>query len=147
MRLVIQRVEEASVKVGSECSGKIGKGLLVFLGVGSNDTKETALKYLEKLIKLRIFADSEGKTNCSIADVHGELLIVSQFTLYADCKKGNRPNFLLAAEPQHANALYEFFIDECRKRIPKVETGQFGTEMKVESINDGPFTIVLDEFL
>ena len=147
MRLVIQRVEEASVKVGSECSGKIGKGLLVFLGVGSNDTKETALKYLEKLIKLRIFADSEGKTNCSIADVHGELLIVSQFTLYADCKKGNRPNFLLAAEPQHANALYEFFIDECRKRIPKVETGQFGAEMKVESINDGPFTIVLDEFL
>lgn len=147
MRLVIQRVERASVTVEGKCCGKINKGLLVFLGVGGNDTKETALKYIDKLIKLRIFADEEGKTNCSLMDVKGELLIVSQFTLYADCKKGNRPNFLQAAAPEHANNLYEYFINECKKRIPKVEAGCFGADMSVELINDGPFTIILDESL
>lgn len=145
MKLIIQRVEEASVTTNGQCIGKISKGLLVFLGVGSEDTKNTVDAYVEKLIKLRIFADEQGKTNCSLLDVNGELLIVSQFTLYADCKKGNRPNFLQAAAPDHANFLYEYFVAECRKRIEKVEVGSFGADMKVSLINDGPFTIILDE--
>lgn len=145
MKLIIQRVDEASVTVDNQCIGKIGRGLLVFLGVGSEDTESIADAYLDKLIKLRIFADEQGKTNCSLEEVNGELLIVSQFTLYADCKKGNRPNFLKAASPDYANSLYEYFIHECKKRVNKVESGSFGAEMKVNLVNDGPFTIILDE--
>ncbi|WP_066713185.1 D-aminoacyl-tRNA deacylase [Clostridium sp. Marseille-P299] len=145
MKLVVQRVEEASVTVDNQCIGKIGRGLLVLLGVSNEDTEAIADAYLDKLIKLRIFADEQGKTNCSLHDVNGELLIVSQFTLYADCKKGNRPSFIKAGAPNHANALYEYFVSECKKRVDKVETGSFGADMKVSLVNDGPFTIILDE--
>lgn len=145
MKLIIQRVDEASVIVDNQCVGKINRGYIVFLGIGSEDTKAVADSYVDKLIKLRIFADEEGKTNCSLPDVNGELLIVSQFTLYADCKKGNRPNFLKAAPPDDANSLYEYFVQECKKKVGKVETGIFGAYMKVNLVNDGPFTIILDE--
>ena len=144
MRLLIQRVNHAEVKVDEKLVGSIGKGLLVFVGVGREDTKEIADKYLKKLLGLRIFQDSEGKTNLSLADVKGSLLIVSQFTLYANCKKGNRPSFIEAGNPQKANELYEYIIAECKKQLPVVETGSFGADMKVELLNDGPFTIILD---
>lgn len=145
MRVVIQRVNEASVTVEGKCIGAIKKGLLLFLGVGQGDTQEVCDKYIDKLLKLRIFADEEGKTNLSIQDVQGELLIVSQFTLYADCKKGNRPSFTNAAKPNLAEELYEYVIARCRESIPVVETGEFGADMKINLENDGPFTIVLDE--
>ena len=145
MRVVIQRVNEASVTVEGKCIGAIKKGLLLFLGVGQGDTKEVCDKYIDKLLKLRIFADEEGKTNLSIQDVQGELLIVSQFTLYADCKKGNRPSFTNAAKPNLAEELYEYVIAKCRELIPVVESGEFGADMKIKLENDGPFTIVLDE--
>ena len=145
MRVVIQRVNEASVTVEGKCIGAIKKGLLLFLGVGQGDTQEVCDKYIDKLLKLRIFADEEGKTNLSIQDVQGELLIVSQFTLYADCKKGNRPSFTNAAKPNLAEELYEYVIAKCRESIPVVETGEFGADMKINLENDGPFTIVLDE--
>jgi D-tyrosyl-tRNA(Tyr) deacylase len=144
MRLVIQRVLNASVKVDGEVTGKIGKGFLVLLGAGMNDTKEIAEKMADKMMRLRIFSDENDKTNLSIQDVGGELLVVSQFTLYADCRKGNRPSFTNAGKPQEANALYEYFMEYCRKTIPVVESGVFGADMKVELCNDGPFTIVLD---
>ncbi len=144
MRLVIQRVLNASVKVDGEVTGKIGKGFLVLLGAGMNDTKEIAEKMADKMMRLRIFSDENDKTNLSIQDVGGELLVVSQFTLYADCRKGNRPSFTNAGKPQEANALYEYFVEYCRKTIPVVESGVFGADMKVELCNDGPFTIVLD---
>ena len=145
MRLVIQRVLHAEVLVDGNTIGKIGKGLLVFVGAGQDDTKEIADKYLRKLLGLRIFEDENGKTNLSLKDVDGELLIVSQFTLYANCKKGNRPSFIEAGEPHMAEALYEYMIDEAKKSVPVVEHGEFGADMKVSLLNDGPFTVILDE--
>lgn len=145
MKFVIQRVTEASVTIGGRVSGQIGKGFLVFIGVGQEDTKEIADKFIKKLIGLRIFDDEEGKTNLALKDVDGQLLLVSQFTLYANCKKGNRPSFVEAGAPQQAEELYEYIIEECRKQVPVVETGEFGADMKVSLLNDGPFTIILDE--
>ena len=145
MRLVIQRVLQAEVQVDHNTVGKINKGLLVFVGAGQEDTKEIADKYLKKLLGLRIFEDSDGKTNLSLKDVDGELLIVSQFTLYANCKKGNRPSFIEAGAPQMAEELYEYMIQEASKSVPVVQHGIFGADMKVSLINDGPFTIILDE--
>ena len=145
MRLVIQRVLHAEVQVDGNTIGKIGKGLLVFVGAGQDDTKEIADKYLRKLLGLRIFEDENGKTNLSLKDVDGELLIVSQFTLYANCKKGNRPSFIEYGEPHIAEALYEYMIDEAKKSVPVVEHGEFGADMKVSLLNDGPFTVILDE--
>ena len=144
MRLVIQRVLHAEVQVDGNTIGKIGKGLLVFVGAGQDDTKEIADKYLRKLLGLRIFEDENGKTNLALKDVDGSLLLVSQFTLYANCKKGNRPSFVDAAPPEMANELYEYIISECRKQIPCVETGEFGADMKVSLVNDGPFTVILE---
>ena len=145
MKFVIQRVTEASVTIDGRVSGQIGKGFLVFIGVGQEDTKEIADKFIKKLIGLRIFDDEEGKTNLALKDVDGQLLMVSQFTLYANCKKGNRPSFVEAGAPQQAEELYEYIIEECRKQVPVVETGEFGADMKVSLLNDGPFTIILDE--
>ena len=145
MRLVIQRVLHAEVQVDGNTIGKIGKGLLVFVGAGQDDTKEIADKYLRKLLGLRIFEDENGKTNLSLKDVDGELLIVSQFTLYANCKKGNRPSFIEAGEPHMAEALYEYMIEEAKKSVQVVENGEFGADMKVSLLNDGPFTVILDE--
>lgn len=144
MRLVVQRVTNANVTVDGKITGKIDKGLLVLLGVGAEDTKEILEKMADKMLRLRIFADENDKTNLSISDVSGELLIVSQFTLYADCKKGNRPSFVKAGNPQTANELYEYFKEYCKKSVPVVESGIFGADMKVELCNDGPFTIILD---
>ena len=144
MKFVIQRVNHAEVKVDGEIVGKIGKGFLVLIGVGREDTREDADWYLKKLLGLRIFEDENGKTNLSLADVNGELLLVSQFTLYANCKKGFRPSFIEAGAPDMANELYEYIIEECKKVIPVVERGNFGADMKVSLLNDGPFTIVLD---
>lgn len=144
MKLVIQRVTHASVTVDNNVIGKIGKGYMVLIGVSDTDTKEIADKMLDKMIKLRIFEDENGKTNLSLADVGGELLLISQFTLYANCKKGNRPSFIEAGSPDHANALYEFIIEKCKERVDVVEQGEFGAEMKVELLNDGPFTVILD---
>lgn len=144
MKLVIQRVTHASVTVDNNVIGKIGKGYMVLIGVSDTDTKEIADKMLDKMIKLRIFEDENGKTNLSLADVGGELLLISQFTLYANCKKGNRPSFIEAGSPDHANALYEYIIEKCKERVDIVEQGEFGAEMKVELLNDGPFTVILD---
>ena len=144
MKFVIQRVKNASVDVDGKTVGKIGKGFLVLIGVTHEDTKTIADKMIKKLIGLRIFEDENGKTNLSLSDVNGSLLLVSQFTLYADCKKGNRPSFTNAAAPEIANELYEYIISECKKQIPVVEKGIFGADMKVSLLNDGPFTIVLD---
>ncbi|MGB8454830.1 MAG: D-aminoacyl-tRNA deacylase [Anaerocolumna sp.] len=145
MRIVIQRVKQASVTVEGICIGRIGKGLLLLIGVGREDTKAIIDKYIDKIIKLRIFADDRGKTNLSLGDIHGEILAISQFTLYADCKKGNRLNFLQAAGPIKAQELYQYFIKTCKERLGKVENGEFGADMQVELLNDGPFTVVLDE--
>lgn len=147
MRVVIQRVLEAGVTVDGQCIGAIGKGFLILLGVGAEDTKEVADKYIDKILKLRIFADENGKTNLSLQDVQGEVLVVSQFTLYADCRKGNRPDFISAAGAAKAKELYEYVLDSVRSRLGKVEAGEFGGDMKVSLVNDGPFTIVLDERL
>lgn len=144
MRFVIQRVTQSSVSVDGTVIGKIGKGLLVLIGVAEKDTEETADKLVRKLTGLRVFEDENGKTNLSLADVKGELLLISQFTLYANCKKGNRPSFTEAGSPQKANALYEYIIAKCRENVPIVETGSFGAEMKVSLVNDGPFTVLLD---
>ena len=144
MKLVIQRVNNAKVDVDNKTIGQIEKGFLVLIGVGPEDTKEIADFLVEKLCNLRIFEDENQKMNLSIKDIDGELLIVSQFPLYADCKKGNRPSFAGAAEPEKANALYEYFIEKCKDKVKKVEHGKFGADMKVELLNDGPFTIVLD---
>ena len=144
MRLVIQRVLHAEVQVDGNTIGKIGKGLLVFVGAGQDDTKEIADKYLRKLLGLRIFEDENGKTNLSLKDVDGALLIVSQFTLYANCKKGNCPSFTDAGRPEMAEPMYEYILEACRKEIPVVEQGEFGADMKVALVNDGPFTVVLD---
>ena len=144
MRAVVQRVTQASVTVDGELLGRIGKGFMILLGVADGDTVQVAEKMADKICRLRIFEDENGKTNLSLADVEGELLIISQFTLYADCKKGNRPSFVKAGSPQHANELYEYIIDACKKEVPVVKTGVFGAEMEVALINDGPFTIILD---
>jgi D-tyrosyl-tRNA(Tyr) deacylase len=144
MKFVIQRVQEASVTVEGKVIGAINRGLLVFVGVGNEDAKEEADRFVKKMVNLRIFDDENGKTNLALKDVNGELLIVSQFTLYADCRKGNRPSFVNAGNPEIANELYEYIIDECKKQVPIVEHGEFGADMKVALINDGPFTIILD---
>ena len=144
MKLVIQRVKRASVEVDNEIIGKINQGFLVLLGVGPEDTTQTADFLVKKLIKLRIFEDENGKMNLALNDVKGELLIVSQFTLYADCTGGNRPSFVNAAKPDKANELYEYFVNQCKKEISKVETGKFGADMKVELLNDGPVTIIIE---
>ena len=144
MRFVIQRVQHAEVKVNGDTTGSIGKGFLVLIGVAETDTREIADKMIKKLLGLRIFEDAEGKTNLDLDAVDGELLLVSQFTLYADCKKGNRPSFINAGKPDMANELYEYIIAKCRQEIPKVEKGIFGADMKVSLLNDGPFTILLD---
>lgn len=144
MKFVIQRVREASVTVNGEVIGSIGHGLLVFVGVADSDSNEIADKMIDKMTKLRIFDDAEGKTNLSIADVSGEFLIISQFTLYADCRKGNRPSFILAGKPDMAEAMYEYIISEVRRKGFRAEHGAFGADMKVALLNDGPFTIVLD---
>lgn len=144
MKLVIQRVTNASVTVENEIVGKIGKGFLVLLGVGPEDTEKEADYLVQKLIKLRVFEDENGKMNLSLKDIEGELLIVSQFTLYADCTGGNRPSFTNAAKPEKANELYEYFIKKCEEENIRVEHGIFGADMKVELLNDGPVTIVLE---
>ena len=144
MRFVIQRVTEASVTIDGEISGKIGKGYLVLIGVADTDTKEIADKMIRKMIGLRIIEDEQGKTNLSLADVDGGLLLVSQFTLYANCKRGNRPSFIEAGKPDMANEMYEYIIEKCRESVDEVQTGEFGADMKVQLLNDGPFTILLD---
>lgn len=143
MKFVIQRVTRASVTVEDKVTGSIGKGYVVLIGVGTEDTREIADQYIKKMINLRIFQDDHGKTNLSLRDVSGELLLISQFTLYADCRKGNRPSFTLAGSPQLAEELYEYIIKKCREVVPVVQTGVFGADMKVDLCNDGPFTIVL----
>ena len=144
MRFVIQRVQHANVNVNGEIIGQIDKGLLVFIGVTHTDTKEIADKMVKKLVNMRIFQDENDKTNLALADVNGQLLLISQFTLYADCKKGNRPSFVNAGKPDMANNLYEYIIECCKESVPVVEKGSFGADMKIELLNDGPFTIVLD---
>ena len=144
MRFVIQRVTEASVTIDGEISGKIGKGYLVLIAVAETDTKEIADKMIRKINGLRIFEDEQGKTNLSLADVDGGLLLVSQFTLYAICKRGKRPSFFEAGKPDMANEMYEYIIEKCRESVDEVQTGEFGADMKVQLLNDGPFTILLD---
>ncbi|MDO4647354.1 MAG: D-aminoacyl-tRNA deacylase [Eubacteriales bacterium] len=144
MKFLVQRVTSAAVTVEGEVKGKIGKGFLVLAGVSDTDTKPLADKMLDKLSKLRIFEDSEGKTNLSIQDVGGEFLVISQFTLYANCKKGNRPSFIEAGKPDMAEEMYEYLVDSLRRRGFSVEKGVFGADMKVELLNDGPFTVMLD---
>ena len=144
MKIVLQRVKNASVSVDGDIIGEIGKGYLVLLGVSNTDTTKIADKVAEKIFKLRIFEDENGKTNLSASDVDGEILIVSQFTLYADCKKGNRPSFTNAGTPDLANELYEYFIEICKPKFSKVAHGKFGADMQVSLVNDGPFTVILD---
>lgn len=144
MRFLVQRVQNAGVAVENETIGSISNGLLVFVGVSNTDTREIADKMIHKLLNLRIFSDENGKTNLSLSSVNGELLIISQFTLYADCKHGNRPSFTDAGKPELANALYEYIIEKCKESVTKVACGEFGADMKVSLLNDGPFTIMLD---
>lgn len=144
MKFVIQRVTNASCTVEGKITGEIGKGFLVLIGISDSDTEEIADKMIKKLIGMRIFEDENGKTNLSLNDVGGALLLISQFTLYADCRKGNRPSFINAGKPDMANKLYEYIIEQCKKDIPSVEKGVFGADMKISLLNDGPFTIVLD---
>jgi D-tyrosyl-tRNA(Tyr) deacylase len=144
MRFVIQRVRESAVSVDGEVIGKIGKGYMVLIGVSDSDTREIADKMVKKMLGLRIFEDENGKTNLSLDTVGGELLLISQFTLYANCKKGNRPSFIEAGAPDMANEMYEYIIAKCKETVPVVERGSFGADMKVSLVNDGPFTIILD---
>lgn len=144
MKFVVQRVTSASCTVEGTVTGEIGLGFLVLIGVSDSDTREIADKMTRKLIQLRIFEDSNGKTNLSLKDVNGGLLLISQFTLYADCRKGNRPSFIRAGSPALANELYEYIIASCKKEIPDVGQGIFGADMKLSLVNDGPFTVVLD---
>jgi len=144
MRFVIQRVTSSKVTIGGEVRGEIGKGFLVLIGVAGEDTVEIADKMIRKMVNMRIFEDENGKTNLGLKDVGGSLLLISQFTLYADCKKGNRPSFVKAGAPDMAEKLYDYIISECKKEIEVVEKGEFGADMKVELLNDGPFTIFLD---
>lgn len=144
MKFVIQRVTDAKCEVEGKITGQIGLGFCVLIGVAENDTEAIADKMIRKLLGMRIFADTDGKTNLALQDVNGSLLLISQFTLYANCRKGNRPSFTDAGNPQLANHLYEYIIAECRKQITDVQTGIFGADMKISLTNDGPFTIVLD---
>ena len=144
MRFVIQRVTEASVMVDGQVLGEIGKGFLVLIGVGKDDTTKEADCLVKKMTGLRIFEDENGKTNLSLDQVGGELLLISQFTLYANCKKGNRPSFIEAGKPDMAEKMYEYIISRCKEQVTVVERGKFGADMKVSLVNDGPFTIVLD---
>ena len=144
MKFVIQRVSSASVAVDGNMIGKINTGFMVLIGASNSDTKEIADKMIKKMIGLRIFEDENGKTNLALADVDGSLLLISQFTLYANCKKGNRPSFIEAGAPALAEELYEYIISKCKESIPVVEKGSFGADMKVSLVNDGPFTVVLD---
>lgn len=144
MKFVIQRVLNAKVDIDNKTVGSIEKGLLVLVGISSEDNTEIADKYIKKLVNLRIFEDVEGKTNLSLNDVKGSLLLVSQFTLYADCRKGNRPGFTMAGKPEDASRLFDYIVKECKKQVEIVETGIFGEDMKVSLINDGPFTVILD---
>lgn len=144
MRFLIQRVNHARVVVDETVTGEIQKGFLVFIGISEDDTAEIADKLIKKLLNLRIFEDAEGKTNLALKDVNGSLLLVSQFTLYADCKKGNRPSFVHAGSPELANRLYEYVIEQCRLAGFTAETGMFGADMKISLENDGPFTVLLD---
>lgn len=144
MRAVLQRVSKASVSVAGETVGEIGKGILVLLGVSRGDSDTEARYILEKTVNLRIFEDAEDKMNLSLSDIEGDLLVVSQFTLYGDARKGRRPSFIEAAAPDDAKRLYEFFVAEARRQIEKVETGRFQAMMNVELTNDGPVTILLD---
>ena len=144
MRFVVQRVTHASVTVDSQVIGKIGNGFMVLIGVADTDTREIADKMVKKLLGLRIFEDENGKTNLDIHTVEGELLLISQFTLYANCRHGNRPSFIEAGKPDMANEMYEYIIAKCKEQVPVVEKGEFGADMKAELLNDGPFTILLD---
>ncbi len=144
MKFVVQRVSHADVTVEGEVKGKIGKGFLVLIGVSNEDTRDIADKMVKKLLGLRIFEDGTGKTNLALADVGGELLLISQFTLYADCKKGNRPSFTKAGAPDYATKLYEHIIEKCKAAGYKTRSGVFGADMKVSLLNDGPFTVILD---
>lgn len=144
MKFVIQRVTHASVTVDNEVIGKINKGFMVLIGVEDADTIAIADKMVSKLVNMRVFEDENGKMNLALKDVGGELLLISQFTLYADCKKGNRPSFTGAGKPDYANEMYEYIIDKCKNDIEVVEKGEFGADMKVELLNDGPVTIILD---
>lgn len=144
MKFVIQRVKNASCTVDNQVIGEIQQGFCVFIGVSNEDNTEIADKMIKKLIGMRIFEDENGKTNLSLADVNGSLLLISQFTLYADCKKGNRPSFTNAGNPELANNLYEYIIKKCKEQLSNVQTGSFGADMKISLLNDGPFTIVLD---
>lgn len=145
MKLVIQKVSHASVETEGASIAEIQKGFLVLVGIGKNDTKETIDQYVKKMVNLRIFTDENGKTNLSLKDVNGEILLVSQFTLYANCKKGNRPSFFDAGEPEKAQQLYEYMVEKVKEFVPVVQTGKFGALMKVSLINEGPFTILFDE--
>ena len=144
MRVVVQRVKHASVTINGTVNGKINNGFLVLLGIQSTDSEQDVDYLVKKVTNLRIFSDENDKMNLSLKDVNGELLIVSQFTLYANCKEGNRPSFVEAAKPDVAIPLYEYFVSECKRIIPVVETGIFGADMKVELLNDGPVTIIMD---
>ena len=144
MRFLIQRVNSASVEIDHNVVGSIDKGYCVFVGISDTDTKETADKMIHKMINLRIFDDENGKTNLDLATVGGNLLIISQFTLYADCRRGTRPSFTDAGKPDSSKELYNYIIDKCRENVPIVAHGEFGADMKVSLVNDGPFTIWLD---
>ncbi len=144
MRFLVQRVSEAGVTVDGQLIGHIDRGFLVFVGISADDSREIADKMIKKLIGLRIFEDENGKTNLDMKTVGAQMLLISQFTLYADCRKGNRPSFTDAGSPQMANELYRYIISECRKEIDVVEEGSFGADMKVSLLNDGPFTVLLD---
>lgn len=144
MRFIVQRVKQANVQVDGHTIGEIKQGLLVFAGICDSDNQEIADKMIKKLVGLRIFEDENGKTNLDLESVNGNMLIISQFTLYADCRKGNRPSFIKAGSPDMANRLYEYILNECRKIFPDTQQGMFGADMQVSLINDGPFTIILD---
>ena len=144
MRVIVQRVQSSRVEIDGEVSGEIGQGLMVLLGIAEGDGQEQCDFLADKLVHLRIFTDEQEKMNLSLQDINGEMLIVSQFTLYASCKKGNRPSFTDAGSPAEAKRLYELFVSQARKDVPRVETGEFGAMMEVSLINDGPFTIWLD---
>lgn len=144
MRVVIQRVKNASVEIDGNVNGKINTGLLVLLGIASTDTKQDVDYLVKKVVNLRVFSDENDKMNLSLKDVNGELLVISQFTLYGNCREGNRPSFIEAAKPDVAIPLYEYFVEECKKQISVVETGVFGADMKVSLLNDGPVTIIIE---
>ena len=144
MRVVIQRVKNASVEIDNKVNGKINTGFLVLLGIASTDTKQDVDYLVKKVVNLRVFSDENDKMNLSLKDVNGGLLVISQFTLYGNCREGNRPSFIEAARPDVAVPLYEYFVEECKKQIPVIKTGVFGADMKVSLLNDGPVTIIIE---